>query len=248
VGIGALPARIVVIAVAVALALPFCIGIVRLARRLGQLLAERALPGAQGARVDLAAAPRRALLVTLQLASVLIVGVPLLAITQPFLPGYQGAIVLAALLAVLGVGFWRSATNLQGHVRAGAEAVVEALAAQSKSRGPNHEHEIAELHALLPGIGEPIPVRLRSDSPAVGKSLADLNLRGLTGATVIAIRRGDSGVLVPTAKEVLQADDVLALAGTHEAIESARTILGFGHGTGSRGAGSHDAGAHGAGR
>jgi uncharacterized protein with PhoU and TrkA domain len=65
---------------------------------------------------------------------------------------------------------------------------------------------------------------------------------------VIAIRRGDSGVLVPTAKEVLQADDVLALAGTHEAIESARTILGVSHGTGSRGAGSHDAGAHGAGR
>jgi CPA2 family monovalent cation:H+ antiporter-2 len=207
------------------LAVPFCVGIVQLSQRLGRALAERALPAKANGKVDLAAAPRRALVVTLQLATVLIVGVPLLAITQPFLPGFQGAGVLLILFAVLGVGFWRSATNLQGHVRAGAQVIVEALAAQSQAKESAPKNELADIHALLPGIGEPSPIRLEPGSPAVGKTLAQLNLRGLTGATVLAILRGEHGAIVPTAHEVLQSDDVLALAGTHEAIEAARSLL-----------------------
>ncbi len=219
-------ARILVLGGAVALALPFCIGIIRVARGLGASLAERALPATTNGKVDLAAAPRRALVVTLQLASVLIVGLPLLAITQPFLPGFQGALLLLLLLVILGLGFWKSAANLQGHVRAGAQAIVEALAAQSRSKESGREDELADIHALLPGIGEPVPLRLKATSPAIGRSLAELNLRGLTGATVLAIRRGDQGVLIPTAQEVLRTDDVLALAGTHEAIDAARDVLG----------------------
>lgn len=224
-GLGHTLANMVVVTAVAALAVPFCIGIIGIARRLGVALAERALPATAGGKVDLAAAPRRALVVTLQLTIVLIVGLPLLAITQPFLPGLQGAVLLLLLLAVLGVAFWKSAANLQGHVRAGAQAILEALAAQSRSKGATPEDELADIHALLPGIGEPVPVRLKAPSSAIGKSLAELNLRGLTGATVLVIRRGDEGVLVPTAQEVLQADDVLALAGTHEAIDAARQLL-----------------------
>jgi CPA2 family monovalent cation:H+ antiporter-2 len=59
----------------------------------------------------------------------------------------------------------------------------------------------------------------------VGKTLAQLNLRGLTGATVLAIHRGGGDVSVPTAGEVLRAGDVLALAGTHAAVEAAKGLL-----------------------
>ncbi len=52
-----------------------------------------------------------------------------------------------------------------------------------------------------------------------------MNLRGRTGATVLAITRTHGGVLVPTADERLRAGDVLAVAGTHEAIEAARAAL-----------------------
>jgi CPA2 family monovalent cation:H+ antiporter-2 len=68
-------------------------------------------------------------------------------------------------------------------------------------------------------------VQLDAGSPAVGRSLAELNLRGATGATVLAIARGEEGILVPTAQEVLRAGDVLALAGTHDAIDAARELL-----------------------
>ena len=134
----------------------------------------------------------------------LLVGTPLLALTQPFLPGVSGAAVLALLVLVLGVAFWRSATNLQGHVRAGAEVILEALAAQSRPRP-------------LPTAGDSLE--------QIGRTLAQLNLRGRTGATILAITRTEGGVLVPAAHELLRAGDVLAVAGTHDAIEAAKAAL-----------------------
>jgi CPA2 family monovalent cation:H+ antiporter-2 len=68
-------------------------------------------------------------------------------------------------------------------------------------------------------------VALEPASVSVGKTLAQLKLRGRTGATVLALTRAGGGVIVPTAKERLQAGDVLALAGTHEAIAAATALL-----------------------
>jgi CPA2 family monovalent cation:H+ antiporter-2 len=233
-GLDASIARLLIIAAAFALALPLTAGIARTARRLGLTIAEAALPPAAAGKVDLAAAPRRALILTLQIAIILLMGVPLLALTQPFLGGIHGPILLALLLLAVGVAFWRSAANLQGHVRAGAETIVEVLTAQARKgsvavsahASGEPADALVQVRHILPGLGEPVAVRLEDKAPAVGKTLADLNLRGVTGATVLAITRGDQGVLVPTAQEVLQAGDILALAGTQEAILAAKAILG----------------------
>lgn len=210
-------------------AAPFALGMVRLAGRLGATLADAALPAREKGKLDRAAAPRRALVVTLQLAITVALGVPMVALTQPFLPGFPLAIALSGLVAALGIAFWRSAANLHGHVRAGAEMIAELLAAQSHSQQreltPVHSPSLQQVEVLLPGLGAPTPLQIEPGSAAVGKSLAALNLRGLTGATVLAISRREGSVLVPTAQEVLQADDVLAVAGTHEAVEAARELL-----------------------
>jgi CPA2 family monovalent cation:H+ antiporter-2 len=79
---------------------------------------------------------------------------------------------------------------------------------------------------MFPGLGEPVAVRLRAGSPAAGLSLSELGVRGKTGASVLAISRGDGSVIVPTASERLREGDILALSGTHEAIEAARELLG----------------------
>jgi len=82
------------------------------------------------------------------------------------------------------------------------------------------------VQALLPGLGEPpSPVALTPPSSAIGQSLAQLNLRGLTGATVLAIQRGSDSLVVPRATDVLQAGDVLALAGSRDAISAAKRLL-----------------------
>jgi len=224
-GVGESPARWLVLAAAVALAAPFVAGVVRVARRLGAALADAVLSDAPVGRVDPAAAPRRALVVTIQLTIVLLVGIPLVAVTQPFLPGAQGAGALGLLLVALAVAFWRSATNLQGHVRAGAQVIAEVLRAQARTARPLNRRSLAQVEAILPGIGAPEPLTLAAGSPAVGRSLAELNLRGLTGATVLEIHREDQDVLAPGAGDVLRAGDVLALAGSTGAIEAAVELL-----------------------
>jgi CPA2 family monovalent cation:H+ antiporter-2 len=78
---------------------------------------------------------------------------------------------------------------------------------------------------MLPGLGQLVAVPLAAGSAAVGQTLAQLNLRGRTGATVLAITRPDGAVLAPGAQEQLRAGDVLALAGTGEAIAAAKTRL-----------------------
>lgn len=82
-----------------------------------------------------------------------------------------------------------------------------------------------DLEHYLPGLGEPVAVRIDAGSAVVGQSLAELNLRGRSGATVLAISRDGESIVVPTAGERLQPGDVLALAGSHDAIETARELL-----------------------
>ncbi|HJQ66599.1 MAG TPA: cation:proton antiporter [Gemmatimonadales bacterium] len=220
-------ARSLVITGAFLLAAPFAFGVIRVSQRLGVRLARLALPKEPGQRVDFAAAPRRMLLVTIQMASVLLVGAPLLALTQPFLPALPGIAVFALVVLALWVTFWRSATNLQGHVRAGAQVVLESLTAQSRRPAVTaaDSETLERVHEVLPGLGALTAVRLAASSPAIGKTLKQLNLRGRTGATVLAVTRSAGGVIVPTAQELLREGDVLALAGTQEAIAAAKAAM-----------------------
>ena len=208
---------------AIVLALPFFWGALRSARKLGMVLAEGAFPRKSG--VDLAEAPRRAMRATLELALLFVAGAPLVALTQPFLPtAFPFGLALVAGVGLLALPFWRSATNLQGHVRAGTQAILEALVAQSRSGQPA-TNNLEDLRAMLPGIGEPTAVPIGAASSCVGRSLKELNLRGLTGATVLAIERSPAEVVIPTADEVLRAHDLLILTGTHEAVTAAGELL-----------------------
>jgi CPA2 family monovalent cation:H+ antiporter-2 len=218
-------ARAILIAFACLGVTPLVVGIGRVARRLGSALAGSALPRI-GAGADLDAAPRRALELTLQFGTAVGAGIVVLAITQPFLPALSAPIALLALFSALGVAVWRGATNLESHVRAGSQAVLETLASYAKAgRGAPAAQPIDEIRGLLHGLGEPVALRLGAGTPALGRSLAELNLRGLTGATVLAIARGSESIVTPGAGEILREGDVLAVAGTSDAVAAARVVL-----------------------
>jgi K+:H+ antiporter len=209
----------------IALALPFAVGIVRVARKLGLVLAESALPPAPAVGPDPAAVPRRALAVSFQLVAVLVVGLPLLAITQPFTGGLGTPVGLAVVVIVLGFVLWRSATSLEGQVRAGAQLVVDALATQTLETPAGTGDDLSPLGDLLRGLGEPTAVRIRPDAASIGKTLSETKLRERTGASVLAIVRDDRGIVLPAAGEALRAGDLLAIVGSREAVEAARQIL-----------------------
>ncbi|HJR67637.1 MAG TPA: cation:proton antiporter [Gemmatimonadaceae bacterium] len=226
-------ARMVVIAGTGAIMVPLLIGFFRTARQLGNLLAHEALPAVEKG-VDYAAAPRRALIVTLQLAVVIVAVVFVVAVAKPFYPRIGSTLVVGigvgVLLLVLGITFWRTAADLYGHARAGAEVIVAVLAQQmaaEKNSGTSSHAapSLDKVGKILPGLGDPVSLRIEPGSTLEGKTLAGANLRGLTGATVLAIVRGDQQVLMPSGQETLREGDVLAVVGSHEAVQSARTLI-----------------------
>jgi CPA2 family monovalent cation:H+ antiporter-2 len=226
-GMSAERVRFMVALVAGLITVPLIYGMITSAKALGTRLARRAFAEAQKGKVDPADAPRRALVIVVQLAVVLAVGIPVVAITQPFLPPHQGAAVLGLLTLVLLIALWRNAANLQGHARAGAQIIASVMAHQMASiDGTSDEAKLLEdVNAVLPGLGEPVAIRVVPQSIAVGRSLAQLNLRGATGATVLAIRRGDTQIPTPLGREVIQADDIVAVAGAHDALAIAWAIF-----------------------
>ena len=223
-GLATRAAQFLVLAGALVVALPFGIGIARVARRLGGRLAERALPLPAGRAVDQGRSPRRALAGAIQLGIVAVVGLVLLAISQPLMPGLGLPLLFLLGLMFLTVAFWRSATDLQGHVRAGAEVALHVLARPS-TRARSTEEALAQVERLLPGIGSLAPATITEGSAAAGHTLAELNLRGLTGATVVAVSRQGEPTVYPDGHERLEAGDVLALAGSHDAVEAAVALL-----------------------
>jgi len=56
-------------------------------------------------------------------------------------------------------------------------------------------------------------VTLRPDSPATGRSIAELEIRQRTGMTVAAVLRDHEAMVTPEAGVVLQADDRLVVLG-----------------------------------
>ncbi|MDB4932905.1 MAG: Regulator of conductance [Myxococcaceae bacterium] len=223
-GLSARAAHFAYLAAAVLLCAVFAAAIFRVARRLGVALAEAALPRTPG--VDLAVAPRRALVVTLQIALTLLAGAPLVALSQPFLPGAQAALVLGLVVATLLRTFWRDANELNAHVRAVSQTLLEGFATLTHDAATAPaDASLDELGRMLPGMGALARIALPDHSVAVGRTLAELDLRGRTGASVLAITDGARGVTIPTALQRLAAGDVLALSGSVEAVAAASALL-----------------------
>jgi CPA2 family monovalent cation:H+ antiporter-2 len=147
------------------------------------------------------------------------IAIPLGAIFWPVLDAvYTVPIVLAVLL--VGIYFvWRKAGRIDREIRSGAERVIHTLAKQRGHSDP------AAAKTFLPGIKNVVSIQLEPSAPAVGKTLAELNLRAVTGASVLAIHRQDQDVIIPTGSETLAAGDLLALTGSSKSIELARRLI-----------------------
>jgi CPA2 family monovalent cation:H+ antiporter-2 len=213
--------RLALLGAGALIALPFAFGLVRTTRRLARSLAEAAVPKPVKG-VDQGFAPRRTLFVTLQMGMVIAVGVPLTVLTLPFVPPFGVLGVIVAYLVVLAVAFWRTATDLDRHTRAGAELVVHVLGKQAHS-GDTGMFET--VRGMLPGLGTIVPVEVMPGSEAAGKTLGELNLRGRTGAIVVALSRGAHRDPAPTAATRVEAGDLLALTGSGSAIGLAAALL-----------------------
>lgn len=220
-GLGAAAARGSIVVCAALASLPFALGALRVAQRMGTLVAESALRLPAPNRPDPGHTPRRALAVAVQLGLVLVCGLCAQAITQPFVPPLSGFVVLFLVLAALAVTFWRRTDELEGHVQAGAQVIAAAL---SRTSGRQVLPSIEVLESLLPGIGHLAMLGLAEQSDAVGRELGELGLSA-TGATVVAVEREGKVIVQPEESLVLRGGDVLALSGAQDAVREAALLL-----------------------
>jgi CPA2 family monovalent cation:H+ antiporter-2 len=216
-------AQSLVLLVVALLCLPPLFGMVRGSRRLGAALASLALPAGTSAGGETRATARRALTAGLQVAVLLAVALPALAIIEPFLPGFTtlGLLLVLALMAFSLI--WRSTAELKGQVRAGAQVIADVLV----SREPREPAPADELLSLSLCEGVVVHVPLPPGHAAVGRTLAEVGLSSRSGLVVLAIGRGERTWVLPGGNEVLRAGDELSLAGAPEALGRALEPLGL---------------------
>lgn len=219
-GLPSIGARTIVVAFAVALALPVLIGLVRntvhLASWAGENLLERneqPTPGAQ-----LAYGIVRTLVV---LVVLLAVGMPSIAVLRPLMDASYGMALLLTVVSGVGLHLWRNAGAMESEYLAGVEQLAGVLARQTG----DEPEPVERAPALLPGLEDARHETIDADSGVAGLSLAELDLRARTGATVVAIRRREAGIVLPTGQERLGAGDTLVLVGSDEALDQASALL-----------------------
>ena len=155
----------------------------------------------------------------------------MLALTQPFLGGAlwshrAGLLLVAAAASRSGAARPTSrATCAPARRRSSRCCAQRKRGAAASRRHGGVEHGCAQVRALLPGLGEPTPSRSDREPGGRPDARGARICAALTGATVLAIMRGDGACSSPAADEVLRAGDVLALAGTQDAVAYAERLL-----------------------
>jgi CPA2 family monovalent cation:H+ antiporter-2 len=164
--------------------------------------------------------------VTLQFGLLFAVVALLTTVTQPFAPRIPGIAVIFAAGLVMLLAVWRSAKNLQGHAVAAGEVIAAALARRMiDGTSMSVDAAMDRMHAMLPGIGEPVAMTILSGSAAEGRTLAELDMRGMTGATVLALLRGDEQVVAARGDRRDEVGVVMAGAGEPDAGLGGRAVV-----------------------
>lgn len=209
------------------LGLPLVVGVVRNAQRLSFLTTRLLFDDANG---PWAVAGARAWKVALATLTVLSLGVPGAALVRPVLPF---PFVLGAVAAAAAVGLvllWRAVGAVETETRSGTGTLLDLLA-QAKDALPLSAADPGDsgFHdppsAVPPGFPPVVQVTLTEAHRAVGQTLAQLDLRARTGASVLGVHREGQEVVVPTGSEVLRAGDVLLLSGPRGAVRAAEGAL-----------------------
>lgn len=174
------------------------------------VLAPSPEPGGSGRR------GRHLLAGGLRVAVLLMVGLPLVAILQPFAPkGPLLGVALAVFLGTLAYQFWKARRlnrELPGVLEWMLAKVSDPWAGEGSGGGSGH--------------GTLRAIRLGPRCPSLGRRLGDLDLSGRAGVSIVALlRNGQTSVaLHPT--PLLQEGDLLALAGPEHALDEAEALLG----------------------
>lgn len=203
-------------AVIVLIAVPFLGGLARSGSQLASVIRANVRSGSAPVPIS------RAVEGLAMMAVVLAVGAPTVAVLRPFLTQSWGELGLVVALTSVGTVLALRLSGMEGEFTSGVARLALSISRQASEQAkPQRAGSEA---GPLAGL-DYVPFTVPPTASTTGHTLAELNLRCQTGATVVAICRGDETVVLPTGHERIEPDDVLALSGSEEALTRAMALL-----------------------
>jgi CPA2 family monovalent cation:H+ antiporter-2 len=204
------------------LSLPLILAFVNNTLKLSRSLGEQIAASVTGSPAQVAAALMR---LAVTVGAFVGLGVPLLAVSQPWLGPVWSLTLLSLGLVFALVLFWRRAGSMDEELRSG---VAELAARITTNKGTGERaapEEGPKRLATLPGLEATHQVIIPQGSVVAGKTLASIDLRARTGAMVIGIRRKSLAVALPSGQDRLEVGDEVWLTGGDIAKQEAERIL-----------------------
>lgn len=196
--------------------IPFVVASLRKLQALAMILAEMRFP--QNIGKSRGSLPRLLTEWTITSAGIIALGLFILMLGSAILPPLKTLVIMAIAVIAIAVAFWRfnvliysKAQVALREVFAGSQPWLNLLSF-SAAQSIFSEARLAD--ALI-----------TPQSPAANKIIHELNLRAVTGATIIGLEREGKMLINPPANEVLRPGDRIYLLGAGPQLEKAHSIL-----------------------
>jgi len=201
---------------AAVLCLPFFIATFRKLQAVGLLIAETAV--SQSAAGERAPAIRSVIAQVIPMAGIVAMALLVVALSAALLPPTDILLVLGGLILIVAGVLWRSFIKLYSKAQF---ALTETL---SQPPAPHVDETPRTLSDFLAGA-ELKNLEITERSPAAGKLIAELRLRTLTGASIVAIQRNGANLVNPGPEDDIQRGDRVLLLGTREHLRAAEALI-----------------------
>ena len=200
---------------AMILSLPMIIAVFRKLQATGMLLSEISVTRkAAGSRTD---SLRTIVSNTILIAGSIALFQVILLLSSAILPSWNTFFVLALLIVITAILLWRP------FIRIYATAQI-ALRETFEQPAPLRTHPV---EAKLLGKGSELAsVEIAQHSVAAGKLISELELRSITGVSIVGIERAGANIVNPDPHEEIHAGDQLLILGKREQLSAAREFLG----------------------
>jgi CPA2 family monovalent cation:H+ antiporter-2 len=157
---------------------------------------------------------------------VIICGLPLLMLGALFVPFVSISVSAVGLIAVSSLIFWGSARRFHEHLERIVLGIFEPEAPlQAPQVRRAHDDLVQLIREEYPWDVETQDVVLPYQESAVNQTIKALQLRMVTGATVVAIYRGEESLVNPSPEVRLMPGDVVLCMGSQAQLAAAAQLL-----------------------
>ena len=149
---------------------------------------------------------------------VLLLVLYMLMIAAPIVPTWPVLLALLALASLITAIYWSGLIRLYAGAQVSLRDTLTAQMPVASSPDTIEAHTILKNAVMETLVMSPT-------SPAVGKLIRELELRSVTGASIVAIERGEESIINPGPDEELKAGDHILLIGDRQQVLAGRQAL-----------------------